>query len=136
MIAGFNKKSSKDFFNEKLLFKTGGIIFLFIIFVLIVADIKIYLKKEELKSRIASYQEQIEDIKKSSQTLKEEIANSDSVDYLEKLGYEQFNQTRPGETEYMFIKDQQPVEIVSNSERFWDTKLWWGNIVNWIKTRF
>ena len=59
----FNKKGNREFFNNKLLFKTLGIAFLIIIFSLIFADFKIYQKKQELTSQIDAYQKQIEDIK-------------------------------------------------------------------------
>ena len=78
-------------------------------------------------------------IKKSSQTLRDEIANSNNVDYLEKLGYEQFDQTRPGETEYMFVKPPQGVGTDSNVGNFWDTKSWAGwfsGAWGWIKGLF
>jgi len=136
MIADFNKKRNRVFFNSKLLFKTVGIIFLIIIFVLIIADLKMYNKKRELDAKIVAYQKQIEDIKENSQTLKDEIANANDTDYLEKLGYEQLDQTRPGETEYMFVKPQKKAEIISESENLWNAKSWFGNIWQWIKNNF
>ena len=120
----------RKFFNNKLLFKTFGIIFLVVILVLVVADVKMYLKKKQLISQINVYQKQIEDIKKSSQNLNNEITNADNKDYLEKLGYEQFNQTKPGETEYMFIKSEKAVESAPVK------KSWYDNILNWIKNKF
>lgn len=62
----FNKKENREFFNNKLLFKTIGILFLVGIFVLIFSDLKIYQKKQELISQINAYQKQIEDIKKAT----------------------------------------------------------------------
>ena len=61
----FNKKGNREFFNDKLLFKTVGIMLLIGIVVLIIADIKIYQKKRELASQIKIYQEKIEEIKKN-----------------------------------------------------------------------
>jgi len=139
MIADFNKKGNREFFTDKLLFKTVGIIVLIFIIALIFADIKIYKKKRDLASQVSAYQRQIENIKKSSQTLQNEIANSNNVDYLEKLGYEQFNQARPGETEYMFVDSSKKTEAVSQRQNFWDMKYWsgWvGQSWNWIKNRF
>ena len=130
MVSDFNKKGNREFFNNDLLFKVVGIIFLIVIFVLIVSDFKIYMKKRELTTQIISYQNQIKDIKKSSQTLKNEIANSDNTDYLEKLGYEQFNQTKPGETEYMFVKSEKVVETAPVKNN------WYTNFLNWIKSIF
>ena len=92
MVADFGKKGNREFFNNRLLFKAVGILFIAVIVVLIFADFKIYQKKKELAAQITAYQKQIEDIKKSSQTLKDEIANQDNKDYLEKLAYEQLGQ--------------------------------------------
>ena len=137
MVADFNKKENSRFFNRNLLFKTVGTIFLIMIAVLIVADFKIYQKKQELEYRINNYKKQIEGIQKNSQTLKEEIANSNNKDYLEKLGYEQFDVTRPGETEYMFIKNQQKAETSATHNNPLDSFIaGFKNALYWIKNRF
>lgn len=134
----FNRKGNRKFFTDKLLFKTVGIIFLVGIPVLIITDFRLYQKKHELVSQIEAYKKQIEDIKKSSQILKDEIANFDNKDYLEKIGYEQFGQARPGETEYMFvdsIKNQQE-NATPVKRNFWDAKSWFGWLSGWIKNAF
>jgi len=140
MVTDFNKKGNREFFSKNLLYRTVGIIFLAFIFVLIVADFKIYQKKRELTAQINSYQKQIEDIKKNSQTLKEEIANSDNKDYLEKLGYEQLNQTRPGEIEYMFVNSPQKSETAPKPESSQSWTAWlsntWQQTCQWIKNKF
>ena len=139
----FRKKGNREFFNDKLLFKTVGIILLVIVLVLVVSDFKIYQKKRELLSQIDIYQKQIDDIKKSSKNINDEIANADNIDYLEKLGYEEFNVTRPGETEYMFIKPQKKTEVAASPKNGFDISSWTGwlsgtlsNIWQWIKNRF
>jgi cell division protein FtsB len=138
MVADFNKKRNSDFFNKNLLFKTAGILFMVFIVGMAFADYKIYQKKQQLTSELNAYKKQIEDIKKSSQTLKNEIANADNVDYLEKLGYEQFNETKPGETEYMFVKPQAQAKPAAKPENSWDIKSWFGWVGqswNWIKSK-
>ena len=137
MVADFNKKEKGKFFSNQLLFKTVGIIFLVFVAALMLADFRIYQKKQELISQIKSYQKQIEDIKKNSQTLKDEIANSNNTDYLEKIGYEQFNETRPGETEYMFIGSEKKAEAPVQPNNFWvsfSSSL--NNSWNWLKSKF
>ena len=136
----FHKKANREFFNNKLLFKTVGIIFLAVISILAIGDFKIYQKKQELASQINNYQKQIEDIKKSSQNLKDEIANSDNVDYLEKIAYEQLGEQKPGEKEVIFITPQEKTKTISNTkpQNFWDIRLWPGwlaNEFNWIKSK-
>ncbi len=135
MVADFNKKRNREFFNEKLLFQTIGIIFLVIIIILIFADFKIYKKKQELASQINDYQKKIENIKKSSQNLRDEIANSDNTDYLEKIAYEQLGQARPGETVYSFVAPQEKPKTIQKPQNFLDTKSWSGwlsGVWQWI----
>jgi len=136
MVADFHKKVNSEFFSRQLMFKTIGIIFLLVVLVLAVADYKIYQKKKELAAQIIIYQKEISDIKNSSQTLKNEIANSNNTDYLEKLGYEQFNETKPGETEYMFVKPGDKTKPAAVKQNFWDVKSWLSNAWQWIKSRF
>jgi cell division protein FtsB len=134
----FNKKGNSEFFNNTLLFKTLGIIFLVVILALFLADFKIYQKKQQLISQINAYQKQIKDIEKNSQNLKDEIANSNNTDYLEKLGYEQFNETKPGEKEIIFTSPQEKPKEAAKPQNFWDIKLWSDWLVgglNWIKSK-
>jgi cell division protein FtsB len=135
----FNKKRNREFFNKNLLFRTVGVVFLITIVILVVADFKIYNKKKELAAQINNYKKQIEDIKKSSQTLKDEIVNSDSKDYLEKLAYEQLGQQKPGEQEIIFVNPQEKPKTAATSENFWDIKSWtsWlSQSWNWLKSKF
>lgn len=137
MLTDFDKKENRDFFNKKLLFKAGGIAFLIIIFLLVVADFKIYQKKQKLISQISAYQKQIEDLKKSSQNLKEEIANSDNVDYLEKIAYEQLGEQKPGEKQVIFVMPQEKQEPRAESQNFLNSfSGWLSQSWNWLKSRF
>jgi cell division protein FtsB len=137
MVADFSKKQKGEFFNERLLFKTIGAAFLVVIVVLVVMDIRIYQKKQKLVSQISSYQKQIEDLSKSSQTLKEQIANSDNKDYLEKVAYEQLGQQRPGEKEIIFVTPPKKLEAPQKSEDFLISWTGWvSNAWQWIKNKF
>jgi len=139
MISDFNKKGNSDFFNSNFLFKVAGIFILLFIVFMIFEDIKIYKKKQELAAKIDIYKKQIEEIKNSSQSLKDQIVNADSVDYLEKLGYEQFGQARPGETTYMFVKSPDKTEVAPTIKNSWDLGPWFGWLtgpLNWIKNKF
>jgi len=136
MVADFDRKENREFFNKKFWYKTAGIAFIFVLILLAVADYKIYQKKKELSLQITAYQNQIDDIKKSNQVLQEEIANADNKDYLEKLGYEQLNQARPGETEYMFIESQGDVDQPQSIQKQTGFKDWFLNVWSWIKSKF
>jgi cell division protein FtsB len=139
MISNFGKKRNSEYFDQQLFFKALGIIFLIIISVLLVADFKMYKKRKELNKEIIAYQKKIADIEKNSQTLKEEIENANNVDYLEKLGYEQLDQTRPGETEFMFINSheyQEVSQIEEDSLRKNKILGWFEQGWRWLKSKF
>ena len=139
MVADFAKKQKGKFFNNQFLFKISGILFLVIIFSLLLTDFRIYQKKRELVSQISIYKKQIEDIKKSSQTLKDEIANADNVDYLERIAYEQLGQQKPGEQEVIFIMPEGKAGEAPKQQNFWDIKLWLGKLGqswSWLKSNF
>jgi len=116
MVSDFNKKGNREFFNNELLFKTVGIAFLIFIVFMIFSDIKIYRKKQTLTAEINTYKKQVENIKNSSKNLKDEIANANNPDYLEKIGYEQFAVTKPGETEYMFVRSPKKADTASKTQ--------------------
>ena len=137
MVSNFSKNGNKDFFNRELLFKTIGVALLLIVLFFIFQDYKIYQKKRLLTAQINNYKRQIEEIKKSSQNLKEEIANADNIDYLEKLAYEQLNEQRPGEKEVIFIAPQQKEEQPVEEQNFWSNfSGWLSGSLNWIKNKF
>ena len=136
MVADFNKKANREFFNQNLLFKAVAVIFLIVVVVLIVSDVRIYQKKKQLMAQISNYQKQIADIKKSSQTLKNEIANADDKDYLEKLAYEQLGRQKPGEKEVIFIAPKETPKPAAISQNFWENFAGWlSQSWGWIKSK-
>ena len=88
-----------------------------------------YLEKRSLNKEIVYYQKKIEDIKNSSEKLKEEIANADNKEYLEKIAYEQ-GMMKAGERGVVFIMpEEEENEIVEKKnilQRFslWISKMW------------
>ncbi len=139
MVAKFNKNGNRRLFDRKLLFKGVGIIFLVAIVFLAFEDFKMYQRKQRLASQLLSYQKQIQEIQKSNQTLEEEIANADNVDYLEKIAYEQLGQQRPGEKEIIFVTPEKKSEQLEVQQNFWEPKSWTGWLSGaweWIKTKF
>jgi cell division protein FtsB len=123
-------------FNKKTIFRALGISFLLLTAFLLFEDAKIYRRKINLKAQIAAYQKQIDDIKKSSQNLKDEIANSDNKDYLEKLAYEQLGQQRPGEKQIIFVMPEEKHQD-ARPKNFWESfSGWFPAAVDWIKSKF
>lgn len=134
MVADFKEKRNRGFSWNKLLLQAAGILFLLTTLFLILSDYRIYQKKKDLAWQVDSYQKQIEAIKKSSQDLKNKIANSDNIDYLEKLAYEQLDRQKPGEKQVIFITPpKKPVEA-PQPQNFWTS--WLAGAWNWIKNRF
>lgn len=120
--------------DKKILFKALGVAFLIAVMALIIADVNIYRKKKELTAQIDSYKQQIEDIQKNSQTLKDEIANSDNPEYLEEIAYEQLNQQKPGEKVFIFVEPEKESEQIEAKKSFWPA--WLTGTWQWIKNRF
>jgi len=139
MVADFKKKQKSSIFSDKTAYKIAGIIFLIIVVSLFFANLKIYQKKKELIAQVASYKKQIEEIKKNNQKLKEEIANSDNQDYLEKVAREEQDMQKSGENQVIFIAPPKKTESAAEIESFWSTKYWFGWIGqswSWIKNKF
>lgn len=108
-----------------------------IIVALAFSDCKIYQHKKNLVLQVNAYQKKIDDLKKSSQTLKDEIANSDNTDYLEKLAYEQLGQQRPGERQVIFISpSQENPKEAPKPKNFWELWTGWlGQSWSWLKSK-
>jgi len=138
----FGKKRNRKILSEKIFFEAGVILFLIIIFILVVANFRIYQKRKELISQINFYKQKIEGLQKNIETLKDDITNVNSKDYLEKVGYEKFNQARPGETVYMFVKEQkegikETVPFSPQKEGFFEKiGKFLLNLGVWIKAKF
>lgn len=139
MITDFNKKQKMELGANKIVFQIAGTLFLIVIATLIFANFKMYQKKKELVAQINNYQEKINKLKQSSQTLKDEIANADNMDYLEKIAYEQLGQQKPGEKEIIFVMPEKKTNTDLSAENPWNIKYWtaWiGDSFNWIKSKF
>lgn len=133
MVSDFNKKRNREVLKNEILFQAGGVLLIIIIATFIVADFKIYQRKQGLVSQIDSYKKQIEEIKKNNETLKEQIANSNNSEYLEKVAYEQ-GMVKKGEKEVIFVMpEQKPAQLTAQSN-FWPS--WIGGAWNWIKSKF
>lgn len=135
MVSNFSKKIKEEFFSKQSLLKIGGVFLAILIFSLLIADIRFYQKKSGLKKQISYYENQIENIRNNNQSLKEEIANSDNPDYLEKIAYEQLGQHKPGEREVIFVSElENNTEQSTNNGGSWFG--WLSNAWQWIKNRF
>jgi cell division protein FtsB len=139
MLADFNKKQKMEMGANKIAFQIAGTLFLIAVVVLVFANYKMYQKKNQLAAQINNYQEKIKNLKQSSQTLKNEIANADNIDYLEKIAYEQLGQQKPGEKEVIFIMPDKKADASLNTDNAWSFKsfgAWLSGTWQWIKSKF
>ena len=134
MVANFNKKQKSEPSVEQVTFQIVGILLLVIVVVLIFSDIKMYQRKKELVAEINSYEKQIAQIKSDSNNLKNDIANQNNSDYIEKIAYEQLGEQKPGEQEVIFVAAPKKPNTNSQQNNSWQD--WFLGALNWIKSKF
>ena len=139
MVANFNKKQKSEFSPGRFFLMLGGILFLIIAVLLIFANFQMYKKKQQLTLQINEYEKEIEELENRSETLKEEIANSDNPDYIEKIAREESDMQKPGEKVVSFIEQNPHPKESESPENLWNSNFWFGWIGqswNWIKSKF
>jgi len=138
MVADFKKEQKGNFFSSDFLFKTLGITLIIMSALLIFADFRIYQKKRHLEREVLNYKNQIEQIQKRNKTLKEEIANYDNSDYIEKIAREEQNMQKPGEKVVSFVwpKDQQKTENQKIENFGLNFTGWLSECWSWLKSKF
>ncbi len=107
MSADFRK--NKDPFH-KIIFAAGEILLLVIFIILIVADIRVYQKKQKLASELENLKNNIQDFQKKNDDLKQGTLNENNNQYyVEKVAREELDLQKPGEKVVYFVKqsDQQ-----------------------------
>jgi cell division protein FtsL len=121
----FKKKQKSDLSLHNFWIRSVAIFIIIVMIVLIVADIKIYLKRRQFQVEVSKYENQIKQLKDRNKKLEDEIANSDNIDYIEKVAREEQNMQRPGEKVVSFIMPEK-TEDESDDQNFWDSKNWFG----------
>ncbi|MFH1967953.1 MAG: septum formation initiator family protein [bacterium] len=134
MVANFSKKRKGSFYSSKLLLPALAVLLAAIVISLVLVNLNMYKKRKELVSQISSYQKQIESVKKSNQELKNKIENTDNVEYLEKIAYEQLGEQKPGEKAVIFVTPEEKPKEVAKPESVWTS--WFAGVWNWIKNIF
>ena len=103
MLSDFKKNLKRR--NYVILILSGIIIFSVLI-LLVFADIKIYQKRNKLSAQIDSLKNQVQEIQKKNDELKQGIANSDNTAYIEKVAREELDLQKPGEKVVSFVMPQ------------------------------
>lgn len=130
MVANFKKKQKGDLLIRFLL-TLGGILILSIVVLLVVANFRIYQKRESLISRIENLKNKIEDIKNENSNLKESISKADDNEYTEKIAREELDLQKPGEKVFSFVMAQNQ-ELQNNKDQKNIFQVWLG----WIRGLF
>ena len=139
MVADFLKKQKREKEDEGLLLKTLSVIFIGLAIFLIISNVRLYQRKQALIKEVENYTLQIKKIEESNGKLKEEIANSDNQDYIEKVAREEINMQKPGEKAVSFILPEEKSKTEENtnilSSNFWTAGFvrFWQGVKNIFK---
>lgn len=102
-----------------------------VLLVLVVANIKIYQKKEKLIAQIENLKNKIESIKNENEGLRQGILDTNKEEYIEKVAREQLDLQKPGEKVVSFIKeDEKPEQSRQPAKNF--LQIWLG----WLSSIF
>lgn len=136
MVADFKKKRSR-LLNQFLLI-SGGILILFILILLAIADIKINQKKKKLNFQIETLKNKIQDLQNKNNDLKENISRLNDDKYVEKIAREDLDLQQPEEKVFSFIETPNQTQDNNQGEKtFLQNWLdWVGNGWQWIKSKF
>ncbi len=134
MVTDFKKKK-KGSIGRRLTWHVGGVLVLGMLAVLVVANLKIYHKKQELAAQLANLHRQVKDLQASNGDLRQKIEKSDDPQYVEKIAREELDLQKQGETAVSFIMPQaQDKNIEASQKNTWQA--WLGGAWNWIKNIF
>lgn len=139
MISKFKKKQKSSFSPEDFFLKTAGILLLIVAAVLIFANFQMFKKKRELAWQINDYENQIQELENRNVILKEEIANSDNPEYIEKIAREESDMQKPGEKVVSFVEQNPEQKEAPVQENVWNPNFWFGWVGqswNWLKNIF
>lgn len=137
MVSDFGKKQKRSP-RKELFLMMGAILVLFIVILLIVANIRIYQKRQKYLSQIEGLENKIQELKNQNNKLDEGILRSDDADYIEKVAREELDLQKPGENVVSFIvQKEQEVSQKNEDGSFgsWVASLgnFWNSLVGWFK---
>lgn len=131
MVSYFKKKQQSNILKT-LMPRIGGALLVVMIILLIVADVRMYQKREKLNAQIETLKNKIEDIKNQNAILKEGISNTNNNQYTEKIAREELNMQKPGEKVFSFIKEQNQEQQNTNTKKN-IFESWFAWINSWFK---
>lgn len=134
MISDFKKKQKSKSPNNNLILILSLILSLIIFIFLIIANLRIFQKKQELSLQLINLEKQTEEIKNNNTKLKEGIQKATDNDYIEKVAREQLNLQKNDESTAIFLMPKPQEEKAKNQDNQsnWFIKIW-QNIINIFK---
>ena len=133
MVTNYKKKQKRNPFLDFLLL-LGGVAILIVIIFLIVANLRMYERKERLLSQSESIQNKIQETEQENIELKENIAHQDEGVYVEKIAREELNLQKEGETVVSFVMAENQESKEPKKQNLWQA--WLGGALEWIKNKF
>jgi len=106
-MGDFQKKNKASRLHNVFI-AAAALVVLVICIMLVVANINIYHKRQQLNARIESLKSQVENLQKENDNLQNGITNADSSAYVEKVAREQLDFQKPGETVVSFVRTEPP----------------------------
>lgn len=138
MIARSKKNIKKDYFSNIFFSILFGLLLLGALTFLIITNIKIEERRKTFLLKIDNLQAEIQVLEDKNKKLRENIVQSETPEYLEKVAREQFNLKAPGEEVVVISKEKKQeenkgeVNFQEGKRSFWDPRNWW----EWLKNKF
>lgn len=133
MVPEFHKKQKSG--DEGLFIKILTSVFIILLVVLAVANVRLYQKKKDLAKQLTIYSEEIKKIEEGNNKLKKEIANTENIEYIEKVAREENNMQKPGEKVVSFLLPKEKEVIKPEENKSWTAGVlnFWKGILNIFK---
>jgi len=130
MVADFKTKRKKAGVLG-LIALSAAILIAFVF--MIVADIRVYKKKQNLISQVSALQNKIQEIKMRNENLQKGIANIDDSEYIEKIAREELGLQKKGESVVAFVMPEaQAIKEQENLDNSFSAKL----LLNWLNDKW
>ena len=126
MVTDFKKKQ-KVGWVKNLSIAAGGVGIVLVVGFLVVADINMYKKRQELSNHIQALEQKIAEVKAKNIQLEQGIAQADNDQYIEKVAREELDMQKPGEKVFSFVKPED-----SKAKDNPTPKNPWQNFLAWI----
>ena len=130
MVTEFKKKQKRGASNHVLL-KLGVLVIICICVGLVVINLRMLQKKNQLNQQVSDLKNKIEDLKENNTHLEEGISKSDDINYIEKVAREELDLQKPGEKVFSFVKAPAESEVQEPKKNSWPA--WLGWVGGWFK---